>query len=228
MQFKNNFINLCKREDLTLDELILLLGVTQQDIEGWIKEENIPSIKVMQEIAKMFNVTVDDLVNIVIPIKTEDVKKVKRITKTFSILLGLSVFLIFFSIGLYLTINRVSNNYKEIGTFILIVGIIIGVFGIIVPTLNFESYCKNSYIVFEPTRKEVKASKDTFILKLLIGIILITTGIIQFIIIFINFNNIYSYSLAIMLTLIGLGIGLIIHGGIIMSMYTAPDEVFNP
>ena len=38
MQFKNNFINLCKREDLTLDELILLLGVTQQDIEGWIKE----------------------------------------------------------------------------------------------------------------------------------------------------------------------------------------------
>jgi hypothetical protein len=103
---------------------------------------------------------------------------------------------------------------------------LIGVFGIVVPTLNFESYCKKNYIVFEPDKKEVKKAKKTFIVKLIISLIIIFTGLIQFIITFIN-NSSHMLSLAIMLSLIGFGIGLIIESGIIMSMYTAPDDVFK-
>lgn len=227
MQFRNNFINLCKKEDVILDDLAIILNVSKEDILSWEEGEEIPSIHTMQEIARLFNVTVDDLVNVTIPIKSADISIVKRKTKVFSTLLGTAVFTIFLSIGIFLTLTRRLPNYNGIATIILISGILIGIFSIIIPTLNFESYCKKNYIIFKPTKEEVKISKDTFIIKLLIGIITITIGIIQFIIIFINFNNIYTYSLAIMLAMIGLGIGIIIEGGIMMSMYTAPDEVFK-
>ena len=227
MQFANNLINLRKREDLTIEELTLLLDVNRDDVINWEKGEELPNLTIIQNIARLFSVTVDELVNMLIPIKTVDVDKLKIRTRVFSMLLGLSVFVIFFSIGLFLFLSR-NNNEKlnEISTLVLITGVLIGVFGIVIPTLNFESFCKKNYIVFEPDKNEVKKAKMSFIIKFIISLIFIGVGIIQFIIIFINYNS-YMLSLAIMLSLLGFGLGIIIESGIMMSMYTAPDDVFK-
>ena len=227
MQFANNLINLRKREDLTIEELTLLLDVNRDDVINWEKGEELPNLTTIQNIARLFSVTVEELINVIIPIKTADERKVKLKTKVFSTLLGLSVFIIFFSIGLFLFLSRNNiDRLNDISTLVLITGVLIGVFGIVVPTLNFESFCKKNYIVFEPDKKEVKNAKRSFIIKFIISLMFIGVGITQFIIIFINYNS-YMLSLAIMLSLLGFGLGIIIESGIMMSMYTVPDDVFK-
>ena len=110
MQFAHNLINLRKREDLTIEELTLLLDVNRDEVINWENGEEIPNITIMQELARLFSVTVEELINVIIPIKTADERKVKLKTKIFSTLLGLSVFLIFLSIGIYLYLSRSNNN----------------------------------------------------------------------------------------------------------------------
>lgn len=63
MKFNEKLIDLRKKEGLSQEELGYKLGVTRQTISKWELSQTTPEMEKLVEIAKLFNVSVDELLN---------------------------------------------------------------------------------------------------------------------------------------------------------------------
>lgn len=63
MKFNEKLIKLRKREELSQEKLGYKLNVTRQTISKWELGQTTPEMDKLIEISKVFNVTVDELVN---------------------------------------------------------------------------------------------------------------------------------------------------------------------
>lgn len=63
MDFCNNLIRLRKYFGLTQEKLAELVGVSRQTVTKWESGESLPDIYICGELARVFGVTLDDLVN---------------------------------------------------------------------------------------------------------------------------------------------------------------------
>lgn len=63
MDIGKNILKLRKRQGLSQEQLAEKMGVTRQTISNWELEESSPDIKQAKELSKIFNVSLDQLVN---------------------------------------------------------------------------------------------------------------------------------------------------------------------
>lgn len=63
MNFSNNLLRLRKQFGLTQEELAERVGVSRQTVTKWESGESLPDISLCSDIAKIFGVNLDDLVN---------------------------------------------------------------------------------------------------------------------------------------------------------------------
>lgn len=63
MNFGEKISNLRKKKNLSQEELAEKIGVTRQTISKWELEETTPDIKQAKELSKIFNVSLDELIN---------------------------------------------------------------------------------------------------------------------------------------------------------------------
>ena len=63
MSLGNKILNLRKNKNLTQEQLAELLNVTRQTISKWELDETSPDIKQSKEISKLFNISLDELVD---------------------------------------------------------------------------------------------------------------------------------------------------------------------
>jgi len=63
MEIGKNILNLRKNAKLSQEQLAEKMGVTRQTISNWELEESSPDIKQAKELSKIFNISLDELVN---------------------------------------------------------------------------------------------------------------------------------------------------------------------
>lgn len=61
--FRDNLIQLRKMKHMSQEELAELLGVSRQTLSKWETGESLPDIEKSKQLAKIFEVSLDDLVN---------------------------------------------------------------------------------------------------------------------------------------------------------------------
>lgn len=72
---KNNLVKYRKAAGLTQAQLADKLGYSDKSVSKWEREEGVPDIYILKEIADLYNITVNDLITD----KSNDIKKEKNI-----------------------------------------------------------------------------------------------------------------------------------------------------
>lgn len=122
MNIGKNLIVLRKKNGFSQEELAEKIGVTRQTISKWELEETYPDINQTLELSKVFNVTLDELVNndvsnVIINRIENTEKKVKKTNILVSIVIIVSLFIILFISYLFIRINNNKEQRKIFGSY---------------------------------------------------------------------------------------------------------------
>lgn len=115
MELGNNIFNLRKKAKLSQEQLAEKLNVTRQTISNWELGQTVPDIVQAKEIAKAFNITLDELVdNDVKDILTEKINNTEKLAnETMKILKYFMILIIcFIGIGI-ISMNVYLFNLKR-------------------------------------------------------------------------------------------------------------------
>lgn len=121
MKFNEKLVKLRKENLLSQEELAEKLGVTRQTISKWELEQTTPDMDKLSQIAKLFNVSVDELLNESDePIKANQASDKNNNKKNTAIVIILIIVLIVVLGGVGLTIfnkpaNSVENGKENVG-----------------------------------------------------------------------------------------------------------------
>ena len=121
MKFNEKLVKLRKENLLSQEELAEKLGVTRQTISKWELEQTTPDMDKLSQIAKLFNVSVDELLNEADePIKANQASDKNNNKKNTAIVIILIIVLIVVLGGVGLTIfnkpaNSVENGKENVG-----------------------------------------------------------------------------------------------------------------
>lgn len=125
MQFRDKLFNLRKKIGLTQAELADALDVSRQAISKWEMGTTIPDIANVIALSKIFNVTIDYLVNDEIK---NDSPVVKTTATTFRIkhqyILSRKKFVIFCLIILLLIVGIITHSFASTAVCLSLIGII--------------------------------------------------------------------------------------------------------
>ena len=119
MEIGKKIMNLRKKNGLSQEELAEKVGVARQTISKWELGETSPDLKQSKELSKIFNVSLDELVDN--DIKDLVIEKVSNTEKLAGMILKIiKIFLIIIPIGLVLIfllafLLRVAVNSKDTG-----------------------------------------------------------------------------------------------------------------
>ena len=86
MDFKDKLLELRKSKGLTQEELAKNLFITRTAISKWESGRGYPSLASLEEIAKYFSVTIDELINTNEVIKAAESEKKSYTNRTFSLI----------------------------------------------------------------------------------------------------------------------------------------------
>ena len=149
MKFNEKLVKLRKENLLSQEELAEKLGVTRQTISKWELEQTTPDMDKLSQMAKLFNVSVDELLNEADePTKTNKASDKNNNKKNTAIVIILIIVLIVVLGGVGISIfnkpaNSVENGKENVG--------IIGVFGghylpRMFPAAYVDGPCSGSFI----------------------------------------------------------------------------------
>ena len=121
MKFNEKLVKLRKENLLSQEELAEKLGVTRQTISKWELEQTTPDMDKLSQMAKLFNVSVDELLNEADePTKTNKASDKNNNKKNTAIVIILIIVLIFVLGGVGISIfnkpaNSVENGKENVG-----------------------------------------------------------------------------------------------------------------
>lgn len=121
MKFNEKLVKLRKENLLSQEELAEKLGVTRQTISKWELEQTTPDMDKLSQMAKLFNVSVDELLNEADePTKTNQVSDKNNNKKNTAIVIILIIVLIVVLGGVGISIfnkpaNSVENGKENVG-----------------------------------------------------------------------------------------------------------------
>lgn len=121
MEFKDKLLELRKSKGLTQEELAKNLFITRTAISKWESGRGYPSLASLEEIAKYFSVTIDELINTNEVIKAAESEKKSYTNRTFSLITNvIDILLVVFLIA---PIFRNGNDSPVNTSLLNIVGI---------------------------------------------------------------------------------------------------------
>lgn len=115
MELGNNIFNLRKNAKLSQEQLAEKLNVTRQTISNWELGQTVPDIVQAKEIARAFNITLDELVdNDVKDIIMEKINNTEKLAnKTMKILKYFMILIICFMVIGIISVNVYLINFKR-------------------------------------------------------------------------------------------------------------------
>lgn len=134
MKFNEKLVKLRKENLLSQEELAEKLGVTRQTISKWELEQTTPDMDKLSQIAKLFNVSVDELLNETEePIKANQASEKNKNKKNTAIVIILIIVLIVVLGGVGLAIfnkpaKSVENGNENVGIIERIVDSFMNIF----------------------------------------------------------------------------------------------------
>ncbi len=225
MNFGENLINLRKANNMSQEALAERLGVSRQTIYKWENGVTYPDMAYAMDIAKIFNVSVDTLMNdeAVSDVSKDDI--IKR-TKAFSYGIAGSVFLIMLGVALQVLLGGLCKEPIDIvGTVLMLTCIFTAVLIMIFVSVRFDAFKKEFEPKIEFSKQEKIKEHGSFTRNLVLGIGLIFVGILQLIFLAITDDDfIMIISTSVLLALIGLGVFFIIYAGIMHDLYEKGNE----
>lgn len=229
MFYGENIVKLRQQNNMTQEDLAEKLGVSRQTIYKWETGVTYPDIDKAMDIAKLFHVSIDALMNEEIQdtyVSKDEV--IKRVSK-FSFSIAISIFLILFGVAILVAMSSFQKEKLEIiGTSIMLCFIFIAVLVIVFSAIQYENFKK----MFQPSisfaKKELELENSRFVRHLIVGLICIFVGILLVVSLSLLDEVIISYGVSVLLFLIGVGVFFIVKESIIHDMYTNCEDFFKP
>lgn len=228
MFYGENIVKLRQLNNMTQEDLAEKLGVSRQTIYKWETGVTYPDIDKAMDIAKLFHVSIDVLMNEDIQdmyiAKDEIIKKVSK----FSLSIAICIFLILFGVAILTFMSSFQRESLEIiATAIMLCFIFIAVVIIVFSSMQYENFKK----LYKPsvcfTKKELELENSHFVRYIIFGLICIFIGIVIVVSLSLLDEAIISYGVSILLLLIGIGVLFIVRGAIMHDMYINGEDFFK-
>lgn len=230
MSFSENLKTLRKMTNMSQEQLAEKLEVSRQAVSKWETGEGYPETEKILTICKMFNCSMDEILQGEITQDTSDIKnKYEALFNSFAKSVAFGVFIIIIGFILLLLFGElVMRNYiseavgDATGMGILLSLTMIAVAGFIYQGMtksNFEK--KNQTIPQIYSQSEIDTFNKKFIFAIIFGVSLILFGLI-FLVVFQELNTFGNNSdipTMVFLTLVSFGVFLFVYFGIQKSKY---------
>ena len=111
----SNIINLRQKAGMTQSELAALINYSDKSVSKWERGESIPDITVLKQIADLFQVSLDFLVQEEHPVKHEGKQTLRQRIRNHGFITGISVLLVWLiaTIGFVITDIVVEGTVKQ-------------------------------------------------------------------------------------------------------------------
>lgn len=242
MNFRDNLVHLRAVNNMTQEQLAMLLGVSRQSVTKWESGKTYPEIDKLISLCQIFDCTLDELVQGDLSskeanlsctsarsTKPEDLFGYDEQMRTFAnkisagvmaIILGVAFCTFFVAIGQEgAKASHASslNPVESIGILLLFAGIALGLWLIIPAGLSHSAFVKAHPFIadfYSPEQKE--QARTQFSRELILGICCIFAGVC--LTIFLASTN-YEETIAasLMLLLVAIGVRFIIHGAMMLG-----------
>lgn len=192
MSFSENLKTLRKMTEMSQEQLAEKLEVSRQAVSKWETEEAYPETEKILSICKMFNCSMDELMQGKITtqddsilIKNQYDELMNKFSKAIAlgvgiVLFGLSVQLSFSELGAIFTSNY--NIYETIGTVCMLTIVMIAVGIFIYYGMQMDGFKKKFPALPQLyTQAEEEAFNKKFIVGIIVGVCITMIGVIQLI-----------------------------------------------
>lgn len=112
MDLGNNILNYRKKENLSQEDLARKVGVTRQTISKWELNETSPDLKQSIKLAKIFNISLDELTNNIKENKKEKITSIKKTSKVIAFIFYI-ILLIFIIETIAIAFYSFGYNYHN-------------------------------------------------------------------------------------------------------------------
>ena len=241
MSFRDNLLHLRATNNMTQEQLAVLLGVSRQAVTKWESEKSYPEMDKLLKLCQIFNCTLDELVQgdltaneptqppqIKPSTPPADVFDYDSVMRRFGWKISIGVAAIIFGTALSMPFFNATdpaanplftlpdNIAAMCGMIFLFLGIVVGLALIIPAGLAHSHFVReHPYIEDFYTKEEKARARSSFSLQLVSGIACIFAGICSVILFGEDSENIYGVTSLLVLT--ALGVFLIIHGGMTLG-----------
>lgn len=242
MSFRDNLLHLRASQNMTQEQLAMLLGVSRQSVTKWESEKSYPEMDKLLKICQVFDCTLDELVQGDLTGRAPDPATTiapntppvdvfgydeharwfaNRIANGVMIaVLGVALSIIFFSTGDPHTSHIVSlpeNVAAAMGTMCVLAGIAYLLALVIPAGLAHSQFVReHPYLEDFYTEEQKTQARSTFTYQLIGGIALIFAGVCA-VILFGDGPYEEVIGIPVMLVCIAIGVRFIVHGSMMLS-----------
>lgn len=225
MSFRNNLIHLRMINNMTQEQLAMLLGVSRQSVAKWEAGNSYPEMDNLLSLCRIFNCSLDEIVQgdltgreadekitMASSVNQEDVFGYDEQMRSFASRVSNGVMTIIIGLAFLASFGSMGETFMPIGILAFCVGVVVGV-GLIVSGVSSRQAFSKAHPFVEDfyTPEEKKRTKSQFVGELIGGIGLILCGIC--IVAFLAHSSLEAtIGAPILLLLFAVGIRLIIHG----------------
>lgn len=246
MNFRDNLVHLRAVNNMTQEQLAMLLGVSRQSVAKWEAGKSYPEMDKLISLCQVFNCTLDELVQgdltskeadkalvMSSSAKPEDIFGYDELMRKFAnrisngvmaIIMGVAICTLFATLGerandagIVLGHSALNNIYDPIGILFLFAGIAIGLAFLISAGMTHSAFVKaHPFIEDFYSAHEKEQARSLFVRELVGGICCIFAGIC--IVVFLAGSSFEeSVGAPLLLLLVAVGVRFIIHGGMTLG-----------
>ena len=225
MGFSDNLQHLRSTRNMTQEQLAMLVGVSRQSVTKWESGRAYPEMDKLIKISEIFDCSLDDLINgdltgrepepALAPTPAlADVVGYDEYKKDIAWRIALGVFLIIFGVAaaVFLAVDGGTDAQNAPTVVAVLAGVAAGLILIIPTAFKIAAFQKaHPFIEDFYTAEDRTKAKTVMGYEITVGVVLILAGVCV-----VSFMQ-SQLGAAIMLGLIALGVGIIVHGGILGS-----------
>lgn len=244
MSFRDNLLHLRASNNMTQEQLAMMLNVSRQSVTKWEAEKSYPEMDKLLKLCQIFDCTLDELVQgdltnreptssaasaaCASPIK-EDVFGYDEMMRTFAFRISNGVMAIILGIAVAVAVFSLSDptsHYGSVvsdniagamGTICMLAGIAIGLASILPACMTHSQFMReHPFIEDFYTGDQRAATRTLFTRELVGGIIAIMAGICA-VVAFADTSLEDTLGVPCLLVLVAVGVRFIVHGGIMLS-----------